>query len=90
MKSISRLLRLMRIHFILVRYNLDEIIFMMPWFYPVRFFSYFNPYYWFLKNKLTRGERIRLAIEDLGPIFIKAGQVLSTRNDILPDDIIEE
>lgn len=90
MKYISRLFRLIRINFILMRYNLGEILFETPWFYPLRFLSYFNPWFWFLKNKLTRGERIRLALEDLGPIFIKAGQVLSTRRDLLPDDIAEE
>jgi len=82
--------RLIRINFILVRYNLDEFILTTPWFYPLRFLSYFNPWHWILKNKLTRGERLRRALEDLGPIFIKAGQVLSTRRDILPDDIAEE
>ncbi len=90
MKSISRFFRLIRINFILIRYNLDEIIFSMRWFYPLRFLGYFNPWYWVLKNKLSRGERIRLALEDLGPIFIKAGQVLSTRRDFLPDDIADE
>ena len=64
MKYFSRLFRLIRINYVLVRYNLDEIIFAMPWFYPLRFLSYFNPWYWFLKNKLTRGERIRLALEN--------------------------
>jgi ubiquinone biosynthesis protein len=34
--------------------------------------------------------RIRLALEDLGPIFIKFGQILSTRRDLLPDDIADE
>lgn len=90
MKVITRLFRLARINFVIVRYNLDEIIFETPWFYPFRFLSYFNPWYWFLRKKLTRGERIRCALEDLGPIFIKAGQVLSTRRDLLPDDIAEE
>ena len=37
-----------------------------------------------------RGERIRLAFERLGPIFVKFGQVLSTRRDLLPPDIAEE
>jgi len=87
---ISRIFRVLRINFIIVRYNLDEIIFTTPWFYPLRFLSYCNPFYWMLKNKLTRGERIRLAIEDLGPIFIKAGQILSTRTDMIPDDILVE
>jgi ubiquinone biosynthesis protein len=89
-KQFSRLVRLIRINFVLVRYNLDEIILATRWFYPLRFLSYFNPWHWFLKHKLTRGQRIRLALEDLGPIFIKAGQVLSTRRDLVPDDIIEE
>lgn len=90
MKHLSRVFRLMRINFILMRYNLDEFILATPWFAPVRFLSYLNPYYWLLKNKLTRGERIRLAIEKLGPIFVKAGQVLSTRGDLIPEDISEE
>ncbi|MGE0316152.1 MAG: ubiquinone biosynthesis regulatory protein kinase UbiB [Lautropia sp.] len=37
-----------------------------------------------------RGERIRLALESLGPIFVKFGQVLSTRRDLLPPDIADE
>jgi ubiquinone biosynthesis protein len=38
----------------------------------------------------ARGVRLRLALESLGPIFVKLGQVLSTRRDILPSDIIQE
>ena len=37
-----------------------------------------------------RGERLRLALESLGPIFVKFGQVLSTRRDLLPPDIADE
>lgn len=37
-----------------------------------------------------RGERLRKALEDLGPIFVKFGQVLSTRRDLMPPDIAEE
>jgi ubiquinone biosynthesis protein len=37
-----------------------------------------------------RGERLRLAFEQLGPIFVKFGQVLSTRRDLLPPDIADE
>ena len=37
-----------------------------------------------------RGERLRLALERLGPIFVKFGQVLSTRRDLLPPDVAEE
>jgi ubiquinone biosynthesis protein len=39
---------------------------------------------------LTRGARLRLALEELGPIFIKFGQLLSTRRDMLPLDIADE
>jgi ubiquinone biosynthesis protein len=38
----------------------------------------------------TRGARIRQALESLGPIFVKFGQVLSTRRDLLPEDIADE
>ncbi|MDH4394053.1 MAG: ubiquinone biosynthesis regulatory protein kinase UbiB [Limnobacter sp.] len=38
----------------------------------------------------SRGERIRRALEDLGPIFVKLGQLLSTRRDLLPEDIADE
>jgi ubiquinone biosynthesis protein len=38
----------------------------------------------------TRGERIRLALETLGPTFIKFGQVMSTRPDLIPADVINE
>lgn len=39
---------------------------------------------------LTRGVRLRRALEELGPVFIKFGQMLSTRRDLLPDDIADE
>jgi ubiquinone biosynthesis protein len=89
-KQFTRLFRLMYINTILIRYNIDEVLFTTPWLYPLRFLSYFNPWYWYLKNRLTRAERIRCALEALGPIFIKAGQIISTRRDLLPDDIAEE
>ncbi len=40
--------------------------------------------------ELPRGVRLRLALEHLGPIFVKFGQVLSTRRDLVPDDMVEE
>jgi ubiquinone biosynthesis protein len=41
-------------------------------------------------SKLSRGERLRLSLEELGPTFVKLGQILSTRPDIVPQDIVEE
>jgi ubiquinone biosynthesis protein len=51
---------------------------------------YLTPWHYIPRKKLTRGERIRLALEELGPIFIKFGQTLSTRRDLLPEDIGDE
>lgn len=41
-------------------------------------------------SSLNRGQRLRLALEELGPIFIKFGQLLSTRRDMVPEDIADE
>src|SRR5690606_39735365 len=50
------------------------------------------PWRWLPRKplELSRGARLRLALEDLGPIFIKFGQLLSTRRDLLPPDIADE
>lgn len=90
MRVITRVYRLMRINFILMRYNIDEIVLGTHWFFPLRFLVFFNPFYWTVGRKLPRAERIRMALEDLGPIFVKAGQIISTRRDLLPDDIANE
>lgn len=42
------------------------------------------------RETLTVAERIRLALEELGPTFVKLGQLMSTRPDLLPDDVILE
>ena len=86
----NRLGRLIAINYTLARYGLDEILAPLPFLRPLRWLSWINPFNWFRSDNLTRGERLRLCIEDLGPIFIKFGQMLSTRRDLLPDDIVEE
>ncbi len=43
-----------------------------------------------LSNKYSRAERVKMALEELGPTFVKFGQILSTRYDILPKDIVEQ
>jgi ubiquinone biosynthesis protein len=83
-------LRLMRINFVLVRHGLDEIVLATHIFRPIRFLIYLSPFYWLRSREASRGERIRRALEDLGPIFVKFGQMLSTRRDLLPLDIADE
>jgi len=89
MHAFKKIFRVMRINFILMRHDLAEIITETHLFRPLRFVVFFNPYYW-VKEKKPRGERLRLALQELGPIFVKFGQMLSTRRDILPPDIAEE
>ncbi|HET7176907.1 MAG TPA: ubiquinone biosynthesis regulatory protein kinase UbiB [Gammaproteobacteria bacterium] len=83
-------LRLIRVNVVLVRHGLDEIVLATHLFRPVRFLVYLSPFYWFRRKSISRGERIRRALEDLGPIFVKFGQTLSTRRDLLPLDIADE
>ncbi len=82
--------RLMRINYVLARHGLDDIIFETHLLRPFRFLIYFLPWNWFRSDRAPRGERIRRALEDLGPVFIKFGQMLSTRRDLLADDIADE
>ncbi|MCW8922980.1 MAG: ubiquinone biosynthesis regulatory protein kinase UbiB [Gammaproteobacteria bacterium] len=86
----KQFLRLLRINYVLARHGLDDIIFATHLLRPFRFLIYFLPWNWFRTGRAPRGERIRRALEDLGPIFIKFGQMLSTRRDLLADDIADE
>lgn len=82
-------LRLFYISWVLARHGLDDLLLATHLFRPVRFLRLFLWWNWF-RREGTRGERIRRALEDLGPIFVKFGQILSTRRDLLPDDIALE
>ncbi|HEX7115570.1 MAG TPA: ubiquinone biosynthesis regulatory protein kinase UbiB [Steroidobacter sp.] len=87
-RVLSRLLEIQRV---LVRHRLDEIILATHLFRPLRFAFYLSPATWVRRDRAgTRGERLRLALEELGPIFMKFGQMLSTRRDLLPRDIADE
>jgi ubiquinone biosynthesis protein len=88
LRVLSRLLEIQRV---LVQHGLDEIILATHLFRPLRFAFYLSPATWFHRKRAgTRGERLRLAFEELGPIFMKFGQMLSTRRDLLPRDIADE
>lgn len=80
-----RLFRLWQIYRALRRYQLDELLLgIVPVLAPLRRRRERTP------PTRPRGERIRLTLEALGPVFVKFGQMLSTRPDLLPGDIIKE
>ncbi len=83
-------LRLIHIAWVLVRHGLDDIILATHLFRFVRFLRYLTPWFFLKSRRGPRGARIRAALEDLGPIFVKFGQMLSTRRDLLPNDIADE
>ena len=84
----TRLLRGIYIVLIVLRYGLDELVLT----------SFQKPGLRILARIVSvgrdlsapRGQRLREALEHLGPIFVKFGQVLSTRRDLLPPDIADE
>lgn len=86
---INRARRLLTIERVLVKYGLDELFLKGTRADWARHVFLLSPTRWLSSNtrKLPRGERIRLALEELGPVFVKLGQMLSTRRDLLPDDI---
>jgi ubiquinone biosynthesis protein len=85
------LARLLQIQRALVRHRLDEFVRATHMYRPLRYLYYFSPWTWFQRRiSGSRGERLRLALEELGPIFVKFGQALSTRRDLLPVDVADE
>jgi ubiquinone biosynthesis protein len=82
--------RLIEIQRVLTRYGLDDFVRATHLYRPLRFLSYLSPWTWFRRRRGSRGERLRLALQELGPIFVKFGQALSTRRDLLPVDIADE
>jgi ubiquinone biosynthesis protein len=83
-------LRLVYINAVLIRHGLDEIILATPLLRPVRFLLYLLPWNWVRRKRAPRAVRLRSALEDLGPIFVKFGQIISTRRDLLPEDFADE
>lgn len=85
-----RVLRLYKINRVMLQHGLDELIpdKWLPWYAKIGRSCQF-----WLRNQhpdKPLGARIRLALQTLGPVFIKFGQMLSTRRDLLPQDIADE
>ena len=90
MKLISQLGRVLLITRVMVRYGLDDLVLANPR------FSFFKPIYklapwkWKKREAFEPAVAVRHALEDLGPVFIKFGQILSTRRDMLPERYADE
>lgn len=83
-----RLFRLLKIIFVVLRFGLDEFLLAhekTSWLlHPLNWLLFFRDV------SRPRAVRLRLALETLGPIFVKFGQLLSTRRDLIPTDIADE
>lgn len=90
MKALKKFFRLLYIKYIFLKYGLDRIVWSTSFLQPFSFYIIFFPWRWFHKKEIPTGRSIRLALEELGPIFVKFGQLLSVRGDLLPDDIAAE
>jgi ubiquinone biosynthesis protein len=85
------LARLIQIQRVLLRHGLDDFVRATHLYRPLRFLFFLSPGVWFERRRSAeRGERLRLALQELGPIFVKFGQAVSTRRDLLPADIADE
>ena len=83
----TRLQRLFRIIWVFCRYRLDTFLPLKELPVPLKILFILAPWHLFPKPKLNRGDQLRMALEELGPVFVKFGQILSTRRDLLPDDM---
>jgi len=87
---VRTLTRSLKIAWIFAYYRLDTFFDqpLLPWY--LRALCWLLPWRYLIPVKRSQAERLRLALEALGPVFIKFGQMLSTRRDLLPDDLAEE
>ncbi len=83
-----RILRLLKIFFVVLRFGLDEFLLAHE---RTRWLKTpLNLILFFRNTSAPRAVRLRLALESLGPIFVKFGQMLSTRRDLIPTDLADE
>jgi len=89
--GLHQFIRLLRISAILARYRLDDLLEATHLYRPMRLLRILTP--WNSRAGIAdmpRGERLRLALSDMGPVFVKFGQIVSTRRDLVPADIADE
>ena len=90
MTPLRLLPRVLHVAAVLVRYRIDDLIDEAHVMRPLRWLRALLPRPRRQIAALPRGARLRLALTELGPIWVKAGQVLSTRRDLIPEDVADE
>ena len=82
--------RMLKISAILSRYELDEFLQATHLYRPMRLLRWVTPWGRGDISGKPRGERLRLALNEMGPIYVKFGQIVSTRRDLVAPDIADE
>jgi len=86
----NNLIRVAQIARLFIKYDVDKML-VNCGSGKCKFYFYMLPWNWFRKRKVDNiPQKIRMMFEELGPIFVKLGQVISTRKDLLPNDVADE
>jgi ubiquinone biosynthesis protein len=88
--TLRQFTRMLKISAILSRYRLDEFLEATHLYRPMRLLRVFTPWNRTDLADKTRGERLRMALNEMGPIYVKFGQIISTRRDLVAPDIADE
>ena len=87
---LNNLIRVAQIARLFIKYDVDKMLINCGS-GKCKFYFYMLPWNWFRKRKIDNiPQKIRMMFEELGPIFVKLGQVISTRKDLLPNDVADE
>ena len=90
MKLISQFGRLLLITRVMIRHGLDDLALTLPRLSFLKPLYKLAPWKWKQRGLLEPAVAVRCALEDLGPVFVKFGQILSTRRDMLPERYADE
>ena len=86
----NNIFRVIQITRLFIKYDVDKML-VSCGSGKCKFYFYMLPWNWFRKRRVDNIPlKIKMMLEELGPIFVKLGQVISTRKDLLGDDIANE
>lgn len=85
----SHWIQFFRILYLVFRYSLEVFFLQTSTGRNIYYFRWLNPFYIFSNRFIPKGQRLTLALQKAGPLFVKFGQILSTRHDLLSKDIVD-